>query len=79
MLIDLLVKIGATRYLSGIGARDYMQLDKFVCAGIEVVWQKFTHPIYAQQHGSFVSNLSSLDLLFNCGIASSRQILKEKA
>jgi hypothetical protein len=79
MLIDLLGKIGATRYLSGIGARDYMQFDKFVCAGIEVVWQEFKHPIYTQQYGAFVPNLSSLDLLFNCGIASSRQILKESA
>jgi hypothetical protein len=77
MLIDLLCKIGATHYLSGIGARDYMQLDKFVVAGIEVVWQEFKHPIYTQQYGSFVPNMSSLDLLFNCGIASSRQILME--
>jgi hypothetical protein len=79
MLINLLRKIGATRYMSGIGARDYMELDKFARAGIEVVWQEFKHPIYRQQYGAFKPNLSSLDLLFNCGITSSRRILKETA
>lgn len=77
LLIDLLGKVGATHYLSGNGALDYMQPEKFAQAGIEVVWQKFTHPVYPQQFGTFVPYLSSLDVLFNCGIMGSRQILRE--
>lgn len=77
LLIDLLRKVSATHYLSGTGARDYMQTEKFAQAGIEVVWQRFTHPVYPQQFGNFVPYLSALDLLFNCGIAASRQILRE--
>ena len=77
LLICLLRKVHATTYLSGCGARAYMQLEKFAQAGIEVVWQNFIHPVYPQQFGNFAPNLSTLDLLFNCGIASSRQILRK--
>ena len=77
LLLDLLGKVDATHYLSGNGARDYMQPEKFSKAGVEVVWQQFEHPTYPQQFGDFVPYLSSLDMLFNCGIAASRKILRE--
>jgi hypothetical protein len=77
LLIDLLVKTGATHYLSGIGGRSYMRLDKFEAAGIQVVWQEFQHPVYPQQFGSFIPYLSSLDVLFNCGIQGARQVLRK--
>lgn len=77
LLIAQLKEVEATHYLSGIGARDYMQLNKFAQAGIEVIWQQFTHPVYPQKFGAFLPDLSSLDLLFNCGIAASRKILRE--
>ena len=77
LLISQLKEVGATHYLSGNGARDYMQPEKFIQAGIEVVWQQFTHPVYPQQFGAFVPYLSSLDVLFNCGVTASRKILRE--
>lgn len=76
MLIDLLQKVGATRYLSGTGARDYMALDLFRAAGIEVLWQEFIHPVYPQQFGEFVPYLSTLDALFNCGVQGARELLR---
>lgn len=76
LLINLLERVGATHYLSGNGARDYMQPEKFAQAGIEIVWQQFMHPVYPQQFGTFVPFLSSLDLLFNCGIETSQKILR---
>lgn len=79
LLIDLLFKVGATHYLSGNGARDYMQPDKFSNAGIQVVWQQFSQPVYPQQFGAFVPYLSALDVLFNCGVTASRRILREAA
>ncbi len=77
LLIDLLGKVGATHYLSGNGARNYMQPEKFYQANIQIMWQQFLHPVYPQQFGTFVPYLSSLDLLFNCGITASQKILKD--
>ncbi|MFA7239057.1 MAG: WbqC family protein [Sulfuricellaceae bacterium] len=79
LLIDLLQKAGATHYLSGVGARDYLETHRFNDAGIKVVWQNFTHPIYPQLFGEFIPNLSSLDLLFNCGVSGARQVLRSAA
>jgi len=76
LLVDLLTKVGATRYLSGSGARDYMEPAIFQQAEIEVVWQQFVHPVYPQQFGPFRPYLSILDALFNCGVAETRTMLR---
>lgn len=76
LLVAILQKIEVRRYLSGLGARNYFDPVPFNMAGIEVVWQEFTHPVYPQLHGAFIPYLSSIDLLFNCGIEESRKILK---
>jgi hypothetical protein len=76
LLVNLLEKVSATHYLSGVGARGYFQPEPFKKAGIEVIWQEFTHPVYTQQYGEFVPYLSVLDVLFNHGITASREILR---
>jgi hypothetical protein len=76
MLVDLLRKCGATHYLSGLGARAYFDGQPFADAGVEVLWQEFSHPVYPQLYGGFVPELSAVDLLFNCGAARSRNILR---
>jgi hypothetical protein len=76
MLVDLLKKSGASRYLSGRGAEAYFDPAPYAAAGVEVVWQEFAHPVYPQLHGDFVPMLSAIDMLFNCGIAQSRKILR---
>jgi hypothetical protein len=75
-LVELLKQVDATHYLSGVGARDYHDDEPFDRAKIQVLWQEFTHPIYEQLHGDFIPYLSSIDLLFNCGIEKSRKILR---
>jgi len=76
LLVDILGKVGATRYLSGMGARDYLDPAPFAEAGIEVVWQDFKHPVYPQLHGEFLPYLSSIDMLLNCDLERSREILR---
>lgn len=76
LLIHLLCKVGATHYLSGIGARDYMQPEMFEQVGIKVIWQNFVHPTYPQQFGPFIPFLSTLDPLFNCGTEGTRKLLR---
>ena len=66
-LLKLCQHFGASRYLSGDAAKDYLDVGLFARHGIEVEWQQYRHPIYPQQHGEFVPYLSALDLLLNCG------------
>lgn len=77
LLVDLLRKVDATHYLSGVGAKDYFDSTPFIKSDIKVLWQDFTHPIYPQLHNEYIPYLSSFDVLFNCGITQSRRILRE--
>jgi hypothetical protein len=75
-LVDLLIMVDASHYLSGLGAKGYHDDRPFNDAKIEVIWQNFQHPVYSQMYGDFIQNLSSIDLFFNCGIEQSRKILR---
>lgn len=77
LLVNILKNVGATHYLSGVGARAYFDAAPFDLAGINVRWQVFNHPVYPQLHGPFIPGLSSIDLLLNCGVAEARRILRE--
>ncbi len=66
-LVDICLKLGADRYLTGDSAKDYMDEEAFAARGIEVEYQGYRHPDYPQLYGEFVSHLSIVDLLFNCG------------
>ena len=76
MNADLAQAAGGTVYLSGMGAKDYHEDGPFYEKGISVEWQNFKHPVYPQQYGDFIPYLSSIDILFNCGIDKSREILR---
>lgn len=76
LILDLLIESGATHYLSGIGARAYLDQSLLVNAGIEIIWQEFQHPVYPQQYGSFIPGMSSIDMLFNCGVEQSQVLLR---
>ncbi len=64
-------KLKAKNYLSGVGAKNYLQESKFESAGIKLVYQNFIHPVYRQLYGKggddFIPFLSIIDLLFNEG------------
>lgn len=76
LVINIIKELGCHRYLSGVGAKDYYVPELYEEAGIEVIWQEFVHPVYPQQFGEFIPYLSSIDLLFNCGIEQSRKIMR---
>jgi len=75
-LIDICTFLGADTYLAGRDGARYMDLDKFKAGGIRVLTQDFQHPRYPQLFGEFVSNLSVIDLLFNCGPRSMEKIIE---
>lgn len=67
-VLDLLVKAGATSYVSGPSGRSYIDADAFAAAGIEILWKDYTgYPEYPQLHGAFRHDVSVLDLLFHTG------------
>jgi hypothetical protein len=74
-LLDVLAHVGATKYVSGPAARDYIEPERFADAGIELVWMNYDgYPEYPQRFPPFVHGVSILDLLFNAGPAAPRYI-----
>ena len=61
------IELGATHYLSGPAARDYLNEDSFARNGIELEYFAFEHPTYRQLHGGFEPFLSVVDLIANEG------------
>ena len=59
--------VTADTYLAGADGASYMELDRFSAAGLQVIFQAYEHPTYAQLFGDFESHLSTLDLVLNCG------------
>ena len=67
-LIDLCQDRGASVYLSGPAARDYLDVPGFQRRGIEVEWMDYTgYPEYPQLHGDFTHEVSIIDLICNVG------------
>lgn len=67
LLIEMTKHFKCTGYLSGKGAKDYIEEKKFMDAGLVLAWTDFKHPEYKQQWKEFLPNMSAVDLLFNYG------------
>lgn len=65
-------------YLSGNGARKYMQIQDFEDFGVKVQYLTFAPFEYTQyRSGEFIPGLSTLDLLFNVGVKKARDLFWE--
>jgi len=73
-LIDIIRSLQGNHFYEGSAGRNYIDEAVFKQAGISVTFQGYLHPEYPQLHGDFISHLSIIDLLFNCG-PESRGIL----
>lgn len=72
-LVDLCVQAGATEYISGPAARDYVDEQGFEEQGLALTWFDYDgYPEYPQLWGDFVHGVTILDLLFNCGTNSAQ-------
>jgi len=76
-LIDLLTRVGATKYLSGPAAKDYIQPELFDQAGIELEYIEYDYPAYPQFYPPFDPQVSIIDLLFMTGSDALRYILEK--
>ncbi|HEV3051073.1 MAG TPA: WbqC family protein, partial [Longimicrobium sp.] len=79
LLISLTKHAGGTAYMCGGGSGGYQQDDLFTQAGVELVYQNFSHPVYPQYQrpDRFVPGLSIVDALMNLGLEALRALLHE--
>ena len=66
-LIDLLVKLNATTYLSGPSADGYLDKEAFRRHGISLEYKSYDYQPYPQLWGPFEGAVTVLDLIANCG------------
>lgn len=70
LILQICIKTNADVYISGPDGRNYLDQGKFKDNNIRIVYHDFAHPEYPQMHGDFISHLSTIDLIANCGKVS---------
>ena len=73
-LVQILTRLGATHYVSGPSARDYLEEEKLQSAGITLEYMTYDYPEYTQLYAPFDPYVTILDLLFMCGPESPARI-----
>lgn len=78
-LLDLVKKSGATEYLSGPAAKNYVSEKDFDDIGIRLEWMDYSgYPEYPQAFPPFIHEVSVIDLIFNCGYDAVKYLEKTK-
>jgi hypothetical protein len=77
-LVSLCQAAGATEYLSGPAAKDYLTPEVFAEAGIGLSWMRYDgYPEYPQVHPPFEHAVSILDVLVHTGPEAARHLQRE--
>lgn len=63
-LMAILRAVGATHYISGPSARDYIDESRFAEAGISLEYMIYDYPEYKQLHPPYDPQVSVIDLMF---------------
>jgi hypothetical protein len=66
-LIQILKQVGATHYISGPSARDYIEQSKFDAAGITLEYMEYNYAESPQLYPPYDPYVSVLDLMFMLG------------
>ena len=75
-LIQILQAVGATHYISGPSAQDYIENEAFDRAGITLEYMQYEYSEYPQLYPPFDPQVSILDLLFMMGSEAPQYIFK---
>ena len=70
LILNICKKVGATTYISGIGAKDYLDQSDFETNGIELIIEPPILPKkydQAYKNTDFLNDLSVVDIIMNCG------------
>ena len=73
-VFDICSLLGAATYLTGHGARNYLDHEHFEARGIDVRYMDYGLAEWPQRHGSHTPYVSALDLVANCGRAGARML-----
>lgn len=80
LLISITKAVGGDAYMCGGGANGYQEDEKFTGENIQLKYQEFKHPVYAQFNTKdFIPGLSIVDVLMNCGFDGVNEILKRNS
>ncbi len=66
-VLSLVRRLGGTEYVTGHGARRYLEHERFEAEGIDVRYMRYGCAPYPQQHGTFTPYVTGLDLVANLG------------
>lgn len=79
-LVKICYAVNAKSYLSAKGSSAYIEAKSsggaFHKSGIQLYYHNFDHPDYPQIGSPFLSHLSIIDLLMNCGYKNSLSIIR---
>jgi hypothetical protein len=67
LLVDACKAMGASTFMAQSQAEKYLDAALFRQNGVEPLYFKYVAPVYPQLWGDFIANLSTFDLVFNCG------------
>lgn len=73
-LLGILRQLGATHYITGPTAKNYLDEEKLADAGISTEYMVYDYPVYTQLYPPYDPQVSVLDLLFMKGPDSSKYI-----
>lgn len=76
-LVDIVHAVQSNIYITGHGARNYLDHQLFEQNGIEVQYMRYRCVPYPQLHGDFTPYVTALDLVANCGRDGVRVIQSE--
>ena len=71
LMASICASVGGTHYVSVEGSRAYLDSSSaFSRLNIPVSYFQYHSPQYSQQFSGFAPNMSIIDMLMNCGVAS---------
>jgi hypothetical protein len=76
-LLYLVHKFDGLYYITGHGAKAYLDHEMFEKRGIQVRYMNYRRTAYTQQFGSFEPHVSILDVIANCGRGGKKLIKSE--
>ncbi len=78
LLVEACKAMGASTFLAPSPAQKFLQADLFERNGLELGSFKYLPPTYPQLWGDFLPNLSTFDLIWNCGPRSWEIIIQQQ-